>query len=60
MTSNGEWYARYRWNKTLSENSLRALAHLQKEIEEDRDEQWYIDQYNRNRHPSDHIIAGTE
>ena len=42
----------------------RALAHLQKEIEGDktdaRTEQWYIDQYNRNRHPSDHIIAGTE
>ena len=37
-----------------------ALAHLQKEIEGDRDEQWHIDQYNRNRHPSDHIIAGTE
>ena len=38
----------------------RALAHLQKEIEGDRGEEWYIDQYNRNRHPSDHIIAGTE
>ena len=38
----------------------RALAHLQKEIEGDRGEQWYIDQYNRNRDPKDHIIAGTE
>tara|TARA_R110000824_G_scaffold21595_3_gene80514 strand:- start:1606 stop:1965 length:360 start_codon:yes stop_codon:yes gene_type:complete len=37
----------------------RALAHLQKEIEQ-TNEQWYIDQYNRNRHPSDHIISGTE
>ena len=40
----------------------RALAHLQKEIEEDtvRDEQWNIDQYNRNRLPHDQIISGTE
>ena len=49
----------------------RALAHLQKEIEGDKfdnddfaaykkSEEWYIEQYNRNRHPSDHIIAGTE
>jgi len=38
----------------------RALAHLQKEIEGDRDEQWYIDQYNRNRLPHDQIISGTE
>ena len=42
----------------------RALAHLQKEIEGDksdaRTEQWYIDQYNRNRLPHDQIISGTE
>jgi len=40
----------------------RALAHLQKEIEGDKfhSEQWRVEQYNRNRHPSDHIIAGTE
>ena len=38
----------------------RALAHLQKEIEGDRGEQWYIDQYNRNRLPHDQIISGTE
>jgi hypothetical protein len=40
----------------------RALAHLQKEIEGDnvRDEQWHIDQYNRNRLPHDQIISGTE
>ena len=40
----------------------RALAHLQKEIEGDslRSEEWKVEQYNRNRHPSDHIIAGTE
>ena len=42
----------------------RALAHLQKEIEGDktdaRTEQWYIDQYNRNRLPDDQIISGTE
>ena len=31
----------------------RALANLQKEIEQ-TNEQWYIDQYNRNRHPKDH------
>ena len=40
----------------------RALAHLQKEIEEDkvRDEQWELEQYNRNRLPHDQIISGTE
>ena len=29
----------------------RAMANLQKELENsnERDEQWYIDQYNRNR-----------
>ena len=31
----------------------RALANLQKELEQ-TNEQWYIDQYNRNRHPKDH------
>ena len=38
----------------------RALAHIQKEIEGDRGEEWYIDQYNRNRLPHDQIISGTE
>tara|TARA_R100001463_G_scaffold23238_3_gene55771 strand:+ start:683 stop:1078 length:396 start_codon:yes stop_codon:yes gene_type:complete len=34
----------------------RAMANLQKELENSntRDEQWYIDQYNRNRDPKDH------
>jgi hypothetical protein len=31
----------------------RALANLEKELENTRDEQWYIDQYNRNRDPND-------
>ena len=48
----------------------RSLAHLQKEIEGDKfeddfasykkAEEWYIDQYNRNRPPHDQIISGTE
>jgi len=48
----------------------RALAHLQKEIEGDKfeddfasykkSEEWYIEQYNRNRLPHDQIISGTE
>ena len=48
----------------------RALAHLQKEIEGDKfdddfasykkAEEWYIEQYNRNRLPHDQIISGTE
>ena len=32
----------------------RALANLQKEIENDNDK-WYKEQYNRNRDPKDHI-----
>jgi len=40
----------------------RALANLQKELESKnvRSEQWYKDQYNRNRLPEDQIISGTE
>ncbi len=33
----------------------RALANLQRELEQDvREQQWYIDQYNRNRKPENH------
>jgi len=40
----------------------RALANLQKELESKnvRNEQWYKDQYNRNRLLEDQIISGTE
>jgi hypothetical protein len=40
----------------------RALANLQKELESKnvRSEQWYKDQYNRNRLLEDQIISGTE
>jgi hypothetical protein len=31
----------------------RALANLEKELENTRDDQWFIDQYNRNRDPND-------
>ena len=33
----------------------RALANLEKELENKRDEKWYKDQYNRNREPKDQI-----
>tara|TARA_R100001163_G_scaffold62555_1_gene53432 strand:+ start:294 stop:665 length:372 start_codon:yes stop_codon:yes gene_type:complete len=33
----------------------RALANLEKELENTRDDQWFIDQYNRNRDPKDKI-----
>ena len=33
----------------------RALANLEKELENVRDEEWYKDQYNRNREPKDQI-----
>ena len=39
----------------------RALAHLQKEIEGDREaKNGTVEQYNRNRLPHDQIISGTE
>ena len=37
----------------------RALACLQKELESKK-ENFYVEQYNRNRGTTDHIIAGTE
>ena len=37
----------------------RALACLQKELENEK-ESFYVEQYNRNRGTTDHIIAGTE
>lgn len=33
----------------------RALANLEKELENKRDDKWYKDQYNRNRDPKDQI-----
>tara|TARA_R100001015_G_C4633220_1_gene197882 strand:+ start:4587 stop:4964 length:378 start_codon:yes stop_codon:yes gene_type:complete len=33
----------------------RALANLEKELENSRDDKWYKEQYNRNRDPEDQI-----
>lgn len=33
----------------------RSLANLEKELENERDDQWFIDQYNRNRETKDQI-----
>ena len=33
----------------------RSLANLEKELENERDEKWYKEQYNRNREPKDQI-----
>ena len=32
----------------------RALANLEKELEQ-KDDKWFVDQYNRNRDPKDRI-----
>ncbi len=51
----------YKKHKTPNQDLQKAIDHLTFEIEKlERNDQWRIDQYNRNRHPSDHIIAGTE
>tara|TARA_B100001093_G_scaffold462580_1_gene477907 strand:+ start:1250 stop:1531 length:282 start_codon:yes stop_codon:yes gene_type:complete len=51
----------YKKHKTPNQDLQKAIDHLTFELEKlERKDQWRIDQYNRNRHPSDHIIAGTE
>tara|TARA_B100000963_G_C22178342_1_gene473371 strand:+ start:105 stop:386 length:282 start_codon:yes stop_codon:yes gene_type:complete len=51
----------YKKHKTPNQDLQKAIDHLTFELEKlERKDQWRVDQYNRNRHPSDHIIAGTE
>jgi len=51
----------YKKHETPNEDLQKAIDHLTFELEKlQRKEQWYIDQYNRNRLPHDQIISGTE
>lgn len=51
----------YRKHPTPNQDLQKAIDHLTFELEKlERNDEWYVDQYNRNRDPKDHIIAGTE